>query len=124
MTRADKGYAIFVVEDETLLRMMITEMLESLGHRVCSEAGGIERAIVLAGTAEFDLAILDVNIGGRMITPVAEIIVSRPRPIIFATGYASADIPAPFRDRPALRKPFMLEKLQQIIECTMAAPAG
>jgi CheY-like chemotaxis protein len=118
------GYAIFIVEDETLLRMMISDMLESLGHRISSEAGQIDRALVLARTTEFDLAILDVNIGGKLITPVAEAVELRGRPIIFATGYAAADIPAPFCDRPALRKPFMIENLQQMIDRTMAQGAG
>jgi CheY-like chemotaxis protein len=100
---------------------MTIEMLEELGHRISGEAGRIEPALAMARSAEFDLAILDVNVGGRMITPVAEIVELRKRPIIFATGYAPDAIPEPFRDRPALRKPFMLEKLQHTINLTMAA---
>ena len=103
--------------------MMISDMLELLGHRISSEAGQIERALVLARTTD-DLAILDVNIGGKLITPVAEAVELRGRTIIFATGYDAAVIPAPFCDRPALRKPFMLENLQQMIDLTMAEHAG
>jgi DNA-binding NtrC family response regulator len=72
-------YSVFIVEDETLLRLMISEMLEELGHHVSSEAGQIEQALPLAKTAEFDVALLDVNVAGRLITPVAEIVASRNR---------------------------------------------
>ena len=121
MTKSSSGesYRIFVVEDETLLQMMVLEMLEELGHRVIGQASRIEQAITLARTAEFDLAMLDVNIGGHMITPVAEIIELRKRPIIFATGYGASGLPEAFRDRPALRKPFMIEGLKCAIEQAM-----
>ena len=79
--------SVLIVEDETLLRMMITEMLEELGHRVAAEAARLEQALPLAQSADFDLAVLDVNIAGQLITPVAELIAARRRPIIFATGY-------------------------------------
>jgi CheY-like chemotaxis protein len=114
------SYHVFVVEDEALIRMMIVEMLEALGHRISGEAGQITQAVQLARTAEFDLAILDVNIGGHLITPIAEIIALRKRPIIFASGYAPGVIPEPFRDRPALRKPFMVEDMQKAIILAMA----
>jgi CheY-like chemotaxis protein len=69
--------AIFVVEDEALIRMMLVEMIEELGHRVIAEAGNVRDAQALARTAIFDLAILDVNIAGYSISPVAEIIEKR-----------------------------------------------
>jgi len=115
------SYSVFIVEDETLLRLMISEMLEELSHHVSSEAGRIEQALLLANAAEFDIALLDVNVAGRLITPIAEIVASRNRPMIFVTGYGRDGIPGPFRDRPTVRKPFMLEKLQQTIDHTMAA---
>ena len=108
--------SVLVVEDETLLRMMITEMLEELGHRVAAEAARLEQALALAESVDFDLAILDVNIAGQLITPVAELIAARRLPIIFATGYGKPGLPEAFRDRPALRKPFMIEGLKHAIE--------
>ena len=107
---------ILIVEDETLLRMMVTEMLQELGHRVAAEAARIEQALPLAQSADFDLALLDVNVAGKLITPVAEIIASRPRPIIFTTGYGTSGLPEGFRNRPALRKPFMVDRLKKAIE--------
>ncbi len=55
--------SIFLVEDEALIRMMLAEMVEELGHRVVAEAGNIVAGQALAETAIFDLAILDINIG-------------------------------------------------------------
>jgi DNA-binding response OmpR family regulator len=61
---------IFLVEDETLIRMMIAEMVEEMGHVVVAEAGNIADALRLANTADFGIAILDVNVGGDNIEPV------------------------------------------------------
>jgi CheY-like chemotaxis protein len=110
--------SVLIVEDETLLRM-ITEMLEELGHRVAAEAARLEQALPLARSADFDLAVLDVNIAGQLITPVAELIASRQLPIIFATGYGVSGLPEAFRDRPALRKPFMVDGLKHAIAQAM-----
>jgi CheY-like chemotaxis protein len=59
-----EGVSIFLVEDEALIRMMVTEMLEELGHRVVAEAGSIQAAEPLAYTFTFGLAIFDINVGG------------------------------------------------------------
>jgi CheY-like chemotaxis protein len=74
------GASIFLVEDEILIRMMLAEMVEELGHRVVAEAGNIKDGQVLAGSAVFDLALLDINLAGRCISPVAEIIARRDLP--------------------------------------------
>ena len=61
--------SIFLVEDEALIRMMLADMVEELGHRVVAEAGNIRDGVALAGTAVFDFAILDINIGGYRSAP-------------------------------------------------------
>src|SRR5258708_23167199 len=93
---------IFLVEDEALIRMMLAEMVEELGHRVVAEAGDMVAGQALAETAIFDLAILDINIAGDIITPVAEIIDRRGLPFIFFIGYVPRGRPAAFRAPPAL----------------------
>jgi DNA-binding response OmpR family regulator len=107
---------VFVVEDEPMIRMMVADMLEELGHTVVVEAAHIDQALELAQSAEFDLVILDVNLKGKLITPVAELIRSRGCPIIFATGYGPEGVPEEFRDFPALQKPFQLENLAALID--------
>ena len=102
--------SVLLVEDETLLRMMVAHMLEELGLKVVAEAGTLEAAVPLAKEGTFDLAILDVNLGGPNSLPVAEILSQRGIPFMFASGYSFGVIPAAFNDRPMLRKPFRLEE--------------
>jgi CheY-like chemotaxis protein len=113
--------SIFLVEDEAVIRMMTAEMIEELGHRVVAEAGNIQDAIGLAETTIFHLAILDVNIAGHNIGPVADIIERRGLPIVFASGYGSAGLPEPFSRRPLLRKPFLISKLKEAIDTILDA---
>jgi CheY-like chemotaxis protein len=115
------GGSVFLVEDEVMIRMMVADMLEELGYRVAAEAGEINEAIRLAQSAEFDLAILDVNVNGKVISPVAELIRARNRPFIFATGYGSSGLPEEFRDRPALQKPFQIETLARMIDTALGS---
>jgi DNA-binding response OmpR family regulator len=119
-----KGLRVFVVEDEPMIRIMVTDMLGELGHTIAAEAGHLDQALELAQSAELDLAILDVNLKGRLITPVAELIRARKLPIIFATGYGAEGLPEQFRDLPALQKPFQLETLAAMIDDVMGRRAS
>src|ERR1700726_4744165 len=113
------GGSIFLVEDEVMIRMMVADMLQELGYSIAAEAGEINEAIRLAQSAEFDLAILDVNVNGKVISPVADLITARNRPFIFATGYGSSGLPEGNRNRPALQKPFQIETLARMIDTAL-----
>jgi CheY-like chemotaxis protein len=117
------GGSVFLVEDEVMIRMMVADMLEELGYRVVAEAGEINEAIRLVQATEFDFAILDVNVNGKVISPVADLIRARNRPFIFATGYGSSGLPEEYRDRPALQKPFQIETLAKVINTTLKSAA-
>ena len=119
-----QGGSVFLVEDEVMIRMMVADMLEELGYSIAAEAGDISEAIRLAQSTDFDLAILDVNVNGKVISPVADLIKARNRPFIFATGYGSAGLPEEYRDRPALQKPFQLETLGKVIDSTLRGAAS
>lgn len=124
MTESNQpGGAVFLVEDEVMIRMMVADMLEELGYRIAAEAGEINEAIRLAGSAEFDVAILDVNVNGKVISPVAEALAVRNKPFIFVTGYGAQGLPEEFRDRPALQKPFQMETLAQMLVTTLKGVA-
>jgi CheY-like chemotaxis protein len=112
--------SIFLVEDEVLIRMMLADMVEELGHRVVAEAGNVQDAQVLAETAFFDLAILDINIAGFSIGPVAEIIERRGLPFFFVSGYGSRGRPDQFSGHPVLQKPLSASKLAETINAILA----
>jgi DNA-binding response OmpR family regulator len=118
-----QGGSVFLVEDEVMIRMMVADMLQELGFSVAAEAGEINEAMKLAESAEFDVAILDVNVNGKVISPVAELIRARNRPFIFATGYGSSGLPEEYRDRPALQKPFQIETLAKMLDSALRPAA-
>jgi CheY-like chemotaxis protein len=90
-------------------------MVEQLGHAVAAEAGDVGRATELAQTGLFDLAILDVNLNGKMSFPAADILMERRIPLIFASGYAMDSFPTAFHSTPRLQKPFQIETLAKAI---------
>src|SRR5258708_2594499 len=94
---------MLLVEDEIMIRMMVADMVEQLGHAVAAEAGDVGRAAELAQTGLFDLAILDVNLNGKISFPVAYIIMRRRIPLIFASGYAVDNFPAAFGSTPKIQ---------------------
>ena len=112
--------SIFLVEDEALIRMMLADMVEELGHRVVAEAGNIRDGVALAGMAAFDFAILDINIGGYSISPVAEILAERGLPFFFVSGYGAAGRPEAYSDRPVLQKPLLMAKLGEAINSILS----
>jgi CheY-like chemotaxis protein len=111
-----KSASIFLVEDEALIRPMLADMMGELGHVVVGEASNIEIAQRLAETADFNLAILDINVAGCNIWPIAETIERRGLPFLFMSGYASDSLPEAFHDRPVLNKPCTIQKLKQAID--------
>jgi CheY-like chemotaxis protein len=111
---------IFLVEDELMIRMLLEDMLDELGYKVAAQAARIDEALDTAKTAEFDLAILDVNVNGHSIGPVADAIAARGIPFVFATGYGERGLPEAYRDRPALKKPFQVDGLDQTLRSALA----
>jgi CheY-like chemotaxis protein len=105
-----------VVEDEVLVGMLIEEMLQELGYELAALATHLDEALSLARTASFDFALLDINLNGKESFPVADAIRARGLPFLFATGYGSRILDAPYVDAPILQKPFSLEALRQTLE--------
>ena len=113
---------VLVVEDELMIRMLLQDMLDDLGHTLAGEAGRIDEAVTLAKQAEFDIAILDVNLNGEPISPVVEVLVERGLPFVFATGYGQRGVPEAYRRTPTLQKPFQADALAKALAA--AAPRG
>jgi len=112
------GKRILVVEDEALVAAMVEDILGELGATVVAIATNIERAMELAHSAEIDAAVLDVNLRGRRVDSVAEVLRQRGIPFVFATGYGAAmsgTVAAPVID-----KPHTSEKLAEALQRALA----
>jgi len=112
---------IFVVEDETMIAMLIEDMLCDLGHQVAALAMRLPQATEAARTIDADLAILDINLDGRKSFPVAQILRDRAIPVLFASGYGDKGLEAPFEQAKVLKKPFELRDLKSAIDQTRRA---
>ena len=111
---------ILIVEDELMIRMLLEDMLGELGYTIAAEVGRIDEALDAVKTGGFDVAILDVNLSGENTAPVAEALAARGVPFVFATGYGEHGLPEAFRGRPALKKPFQLDGLNQALQSALA----
>jgi CheY-like chemotaxis protein len=107
---------LLVVEDEYLIRMLLEDMLADLGYEVAAAVGTIAEASELAAHGDFSAAILDVNLDGEEVYPVAEILAKRGLPFVFVTGYGERSLNEPYRDHPALQKPFQIEQLKAALD--------
>jgi CheY-like chemotaxis protein len=116
--------SVLLVEDEVMIRMMVADMLEEIGYTIAGEAGDIDEAVRLVQVTNFDIAILDVNVNGKVITPVAEAVQLLGLPFVFATGYGAQGLPEKFRDRPTIQKPFQIETLARTIESVLKGVAA
>jgi len=117
---SQKQPRVLVVEDEYLIRMLLEDMLGDLGYSVAAAVGSIAEAREFASTGEFNAAILDVNLDGQEIFPVADILAERSLPFVFVTGYGERSLPERYRDRPALQKPFQAEQLDSALAGLLA----
>lgn len=104
---------VLVVEDEILIGMLLEDMLDDLGFQVAASASRFDDAARLARESEIDLAILDVNLNGQEVYPVADILAARGIPFLFATGYGERGLPDPHQHRPTLQKPFQQDALER-----------
>lgn len=106
------GRRILVVEDDALIAMMVEDMLLDLGCRVMGTARGIAEALALVATGEPpDAALLDVNLDGTMVYPLADALRARGVALIFCTGYAEDVLRETDRGCVVLRKPYRPHEL-------------
>lgn len=111
---------VLVVEDEALVSMLVEDMLTDMGCAIVGPAAEIEEALRLAGSADIDAALLDVNLGGRPIFPVADALKIRGVPFAFASGYGEAGLTEDHRGSTVLQKPFREADLRRVLEGLVA----
>jgi CheY-like chemotaxis protein len=116
-----EGLRVLVVEDEMMVSMLIEDMLGELGCQVVGPASRLDEALQLAREADLDCAVLDVNLGGQPIFPLADLLRERGAPFAFATGYGDAGLRDVDRGSPVLQKPFREGDLARVLGLLQAA---
>jgi CheY-like chemotaxis protein len=120
VARELKGLRVLVVEDEALVALQLEDMLSDLGCAVIGPAARVHQALDLLNGQRVDAAVLDLNVAGELVYPVADALTRRGVPFIFATGYGASGLTEPYRSRPVLQKPFLLTQLRKAMLDSMA----
>lgn len=110
---------VLVVEDEALLAMTLEDWLVEWGFEVVGPAMTLAEASELATGASFDVAILDVNIGGEVSYGVAALIEERGIPFIFATGYGSPSAEEGRSGATVVHKPYRVAELRDAVDAAL-----
>jgi CheY-like chemotaxis protein len=113
-----------LVEDEALVALMIEDMLTELGLDVIASIAQVASACEFAASAVFDVAILDVNVAGELVFPVARILRERRIPFLFSTGYGNPSLDDEFRSTLTIGKPFSAEQLAEKLRTLLAGPTA
>ena len=109
------GRRILVVEDEGIVAWWLEDLLRDLGCEVIGPAAKLEEAHQLVAQQSMDAAILDINVGGETVFPVADRLLELGIPFVFATGYGPAGLADRHRNRTVIQKPYSLETLKPIL---------
>jgi CheY-like chemotaxis protein len=117
-----KGLSVLVVEDESIVSLMVESMLTELGCTEVWYASGVSEALEILAERTPDAAVLDVNLAGEQAYPVASRLAAEAIPFIFATGYGASGINREWDTRPVIQKPFHSDALASAL-ATALQPA-
>jgi CheY-like chemotaxis protein len=108
-----QGRRILVIEDDYLVAEIVTQMLEDAGAIVLGPYGWRDEALdfISRDGADFDAALLDVNLHGQASYPIADALIERHIHFAFATGYAAGVLEKAYRSYPRCEKPFRQQTL-------------
>jgi len=110
------GLEILLVEDEAVVAAMLEDMLADFGCILAGAAATVSEALAsVEATTEIDAAILDVNLGGQKVFPVADILVARDVPIVFSTAYGTAGLTDRYPQARVIQKPYRPEALAELL---------
>lgn len=120
-SRALKGLRVLIVEDEAPIALQVEDMLVESECEVVGPASRVTQALKLLDERPVDAAVLDLNIAGDMVYPVADALDKRGLPYLFATGYAASSLSEPYQARRVLQKPFSRRELLRAIQDVLDA---
>ncbi len=109
------GLRLLLVEDESHVAMLVEDMLADMGCDVVASAARVSEALKLIEATDIDAAVLDVNVAGEKVFPVAEKLRDRKIPFVFATGYGADGVREDFRTHPVVPKPFPESQLRKAL---------
>jgi CheY-like chemotaxis protein len=114
-----KQHNILIVEDEPLISMMLEDFLMSLGHQVSAICETVGEALQAVDTMTFDVAILDVNLKGESVWPVATRLREKSIPFVLASGGHVDPPPPEFARVPMIDKPYTIDRVTPAIEAAL-----
>ncbi len=120
-----RGRHLLIVEDDYLIAMEMAASLAAHGATILGPAGSVAdaRALLEADHAPLDGAVLDINLSGERVFPVADLLTASGVPFVFATGYDLWVIPQPYAEVPRCAKPVRVSDLVQLLDGRMAKKA-
>ena len=118
------GSRVMVVEDEALVAMALRDSLDQLGFSVLGPFSRISEAMVALRNNRIDAAVLDVNLGGELIYPLADVLAADRVPFVFITGYGAEEIEPRYARIPVLQKPIEVDALKSVFVRSVAIPGA
>lgn len=116
------GRRVLVVEDEFLVSLATTDLLESIGCEVVGPAARLATAVQLAQSESLDAAVLDIDIAGEAVWPVALELQQRSVPFLFLSVHSPLRVfPARFAIAPRLGKPLVQRRLLDYLSAIWGA---
>ena len=122
--RTLEGKRILVIEDEPLVSMEIESNLANAGCEIVGPAATLDRAKILVEAADYDAALVDVNLKGQPVDELATLLTKKNRPFAFVTGYGRDALPSGFRGAVVLGKPFSADQLLATAEVLLYQPSS
>ena len=110
--------SILLVEDEPMISMMLADLLAKNGHRVDGPHSRIQEALEAATNNKLKAGILDINLRGKSVFPIADVLIERKIPFIFLTGYSDDAIASRYNHIPILQKPVEPENIWAALKDT------
>ena len=105
---------VLIAEDEALVAIMMEDLAVEFGWSVVGPFAKASEALAAAKSDAIDAAVLDVNLGGESVYPVADVLAARGVPFVFTTGYGAESIDRRFERTPILQKPIDRNVLEQV----------
>lgn len=118
--QARLGWRVLVVEDEALIAMLVEEMLRDMGCTLAKHFPSLPQALEGAEAVEADVAVLDVNVAGREVFPLAERLEAKRMPLVFATGYGASGLPERWQVHQIISKPYEPGALREALIAAMS----